>query len=131
MVARLLGVELLAEGLHFFDGHHSLARAVGPELFPGYGSLTLSWRLPLDRRLRLANREGRWFSNLNLCLSLGSGNRSFIILSLYGLPSLGILFTPCETVNDAKQVLKCLRFLIGDFPCEFAFEQTSRSSVYD
>jgi hypothetical protein len=41
MVACLLGVELLAEGLHFFDSHHSLARPVGSELPPGHGGLTL------------------------------------------------------------------------------------------
>ncbi len=102
MVACLLGVELLAEGLHFFDSHHSLARTVGSELPPGHGGLALTWRLSLDRRLGLANSERRWFGNLNLCLGLGGSNRSLIILSLYCLPSLGILFAPCVPVDDAK-----------------------------
>src|SRR5512141_2414085 len=53
MVACLLGIEHLAEGLHFFDGHHSLACPVCSELSPSLGGLTLSWWLSLDRRLRL------------------------------------------------------------------------------
>ena len=102
MVACLLGVELLAEGLHFFDSHHSLARPICSELSPSHGGLALPWRLSLDRRLRLANREGRWFGNLNLHLSLSSGDGGFIVLSLYSLSSLRILLTSCEPVNDAK-----------------------------
>ncbi len=102
MVACLLSVELLAEGLHFFNSHHSLARTVGSELPLGHGGLTLPWRLCLDLWLGLANNERRWFGNLNLLLGLSSGDGSLIVLSLYCLPSLGILFAPCEPVNDAK-----------------------------
>nr|AAQ56399.1 hypothetical protein OSJNBa0038J12.1 [Oryza sativa Japonica Group] len=47
MVACLLGIELLAEGLNFFDSHHSLARTVGSKLPPGHGSLALPWWLSL------------------------------------------------------------------------------------
>ncbi len=102
MVASLLGVELLAEGLQFLDSHHSLTRPICSELSPSHGGLALPRRLSLDCRLRLANREGRWFGNLNLCLSLNSGDGGFIVLSLYSLSSLGILLAPCEPVNDAK-----------------------------
>ncbi len=102
MVACLLGVELLAEGLHFFDSHHSLACTVGSELPPGHGGLALPWRLSLGCRLRLVNSERGWFGNLRLCLGLGGSDGSFIILNLYYLAPLRILFAPCEPVNDAK-----------------------------
>jgi hypothetical protein len=39
MSARLLGVELLAEDVHFFDCHHGLATSIGPEFFPCHRGL--------------------------------------------------------------------------------------------
>jgi hypothetical protein len=131
MAACLMGVELLAKSLNFFDSHHSLACTIGSEFPSSHGSLALPWQLSLVRRLRLANSERSWFGDLGLYLGLSSGDRGFIILSLDCLPSLGILFAPCVPVNDAKQVLKRLRLFVGDFSCEFALEQPGRSGVDD
>jgi hypothetical protein len=115
MAACLLAIELHAEGLNFFDSLHSLARAVGSEFPPSHGSLTWPRRLSLVRWLRLVNGERSRFGDLCLYLGLSSGDEGFIVLGLDCLPSLGILFVPCVTVNNVKQVLECLRLLLEIF----------------
>lgn len=78
VVGGLVCVELLAEGLHLFDCHHSLS-VFGPELLPCHGSLAGSWDWHLVRR-----RHD--FGCLHCCLHSCKGGDSVVIVGLYLQP---------------------------------------------
>jgi hypothetical protein len=136
--ARLLGVELFAEGLYLLDRHHRFASSLSPELLPCHGCLVRPWMQYLVRQGCWMNLDRCRTYNLGLDQSLGAGlhggycsHGCLVVFGLYLLSSLGIFFTSSISINYAKEVFECFGPLSREFPCEFALEQTGRSGMDD
>ena len=133
---RLLGVELLAEGLYFFDRHHRLASSLGPEFLPCHWGLVQPWMLSLVHWKGWVNQDRCQTYNLGLNLSLGiglcggsCGCGCLVVFSLYLLPSLGVFVTSSISINYVKEVFDRPWLLARKHSCEFALEQAGRSCV--
>lgn len=136
VVACLLSVELLAEGLDIVNNQYRFAGAVGPEFLLCHWGLIRPWRLPLIRRLHWVNEHSCLLDSWRLSLHGGGGgdDRSgncLVIFDLNFLPPLGIFFATCIAVDYAEEMLDHSWFLAGDLPCEFAFKQAGGSSLDD